>query len=108
VTAGLKRAPNKNCRTSKPRGDVLNLSRDEESVLGALLPHSFEFSDAPDFARSKGPASRAPRMVAMKKCDGQTRKQIIKDLTLEYNKLAAGEHHERSCSKITTAQMAVG
>ena len=74
-------------------------------VLGALLPHSLNFQMHQILLEAKA-SEQSARMVAMKNATDNA-KQIIKDLTLEYNKLRQA-NITKELLEITTAQMAVG
>ncbi|MGH7968727.1 MAG: ATP synthase F1 subunit gamma, partial [Limisphaerales bacterium] len=56
-----------------------------EQVLGALLPHSLNFEVYQILLEAKA-SEHSARMVAMKNATDNA-KQLIKDLTLEYNKM---------------------
>ena len=85
--------------------DVFDFEPDEETVLGELLPHSLTFQMHQILLETKA-SEQSARMVAMKNAtDNAT--QIIKDLTLEYNKLRQA-NITKELLEITTAQMAVG
>ncbi len=74
------------------------------AVLGALLPHYIHYQVYHAYLESKA-SEHSARMVAMKNATDNA-KQIIKDLTLEYNKVRqAGITKE--LLEITTAQMAM-
>jgi len=74
------------------------------AVLGALLPHYIHFQVYHAYLEAKA-SEHSARMVAMKNATDNA-KQIIKDLTLEYNKVRqAGITKE--LLEITTAQMAM-
>ncbi|HAV64222.1 MAG TPA: ATP synthase F1 subunit gamma [Verrucomicrobiales bacterium] len=75
------------------------------SVLGALLPHYLNYQLYQVLLESKA-SEHSARMVAMKNATDNA-KQIIKDLTLEYNKLRQA-NITRELLEITTAQMALG
>jgi F-type H+-transporting ATPase subunit gamma len=85
--------------------DVFEFEPDEESVLGELLPHSLNFQLHQVLLETKA-SEQSARMVAMKNATDNA-KQIIKDLTLEYNKLRQA-NITKELLEITTAQMAVG
>jgi F-type H+-transporting ATPase subunit gamma len=85
--------------------DVFDFEPDEETVLGELLPHSLNFQMHQILLETKA-SEQSARMVAMKNATDNA-KQIIKDLTLEYNKLRQA-NITRELLEITTAQMAVG
>jgi F-type H+-transporting ATPase subunit gamma len=75
------------------------------AVLGALLPHYIHFQVYQCYLEAKA-SEHSSRMVAMKNATDNA-KQMIKDLTLEYNKVRqAGITKE--LLEITTAQMAMG
>ncbi len=85
--------------------DVFDFEPDEETVLGALLPHSLNFQMHQILLETKA-SEQSARMVAMKNATDNA-KQIIKDLTLEYNKLRQA-NITKELLEITTAQMALG
>jgi F-type H+-transporting ATPase subunit gamma len=85
--------------------DVFEFEPEEETVLGALLPHSLNFQMHQILLEAKA-SEQSSRMVAMKNATDNA-KQIIKDLTLEYNKLRQA-NITKELLEITTAQMAVG
>ncbi len=85
--------------------DVFDFEPDEETVLGHLLPHSLNFQMHQILLETKA-SEQSARMVAMKNATDNA-KQIIKDLTLEYNKLRQA-NITKELLEITTAQMAVG
>jgi len=58
---------------------------DVEQVLGALLPHSLNFQVYQILLEAKA-SEQSARMVAMKNATDNAN-QLIKDLTLEYNKI---------------------
>ena len=78
---------------------------DPANVLGALLPHYLNFQIYQFLLEAKA-SEHSARMVAMKSATDNA-KQIIKDLTLEYNKLRQA-NITRELLEITTAQMAMG
>jgi|SRR5262245_39416251 len=76
-----------------------------EAVLGSLLPHYVNFQVYQILLEAKA-SEHSSRMVAMKNAtDNAT--QLIKDLTLEYNKLRQ-TNITKELLEITTAQMAMG
>jgi F-type H+-transporting ATPase subunit gamma len=85
--------------------EVFDFEPDEEKVLGELLPHSLNFQMHQILLETKA-SEQSARMVAMKNATDNA-KQIIKDLTLEYNKLRQA-NITKELLEITTAQMAVG
>jgi F-type H+-transporting ATPase subunit gamma len=76
-----------------------------EDVLGSLLPHYLNYLMYQVLLESKA-SEHSARMVAMKSATDNA-KQMIKDLTLEYNKLRQA-NITRELLEITTAQMALG
>jgi len=74
-------------------------------VLGSLLPHYLNFQIYQILLEAKA-SEHSSRMVAMKNATDNA-KQLIKDLTLEYNKLRQA-NITRELLEITTAQMAMG
>jgi F-type H+-transporting ATPase subunit gamma len=76
-----------------------------DQVLGALLPHYLNFQVYQILLESKA-SEHSSRMVAMKNATDNA-KQLIKDLTLEYNKLRQA-NITKELLEITTAQMALG
>jgi F-type H+-transporting ATPase subunit gamma len=84
--------------------DVIEFEPDEETVLGELLPHSLNFQMQQILLETKA-SEQSARMVAMKNATDNAQ-QIIKDLTLEYNKLRQA-NITNELLEITTAQMAV-
>jgi F-type H+-transporting ATPase subunit gamma len=75
------------------------------AVLGDLLPHYLNFQLYQILLEAKA-SEHSSRMVAMKNATDNA-KQLIKDLTLEYNKLRQA-NITRELLEITTAQMALG
>jgi F-type H+-transporting ATPase subunit gamma len=104
VTAGVN-APQPELQTDGPRTDTFEFEPDEKTVLSALLPHSLNFQMHQILLEAKA-SEQSARMVAMKNATDNA-KQIIKDLTLEYNKLRQA-NITKELLEITTAQMAVG
>jgi F-type H+-transporting ATPase subunit gamma len=76
-----------------------------DSVLGSLLPHYMNFQVYQILLEAKA-SEHSSRMVAMKNATDNA-KQLIKDLTLEYNKLRQA-NITKELLEITTAQMALG
>ena len=76
-----------------------------EGVLGSLLPHYLNFQVYQFLLEAKA-SEHSSRMVAMKNATDNA-KQLIKDLTLEYNKLRQA-NITKELLEITTAQMALG
>ncbi len=75
-----------------------------EGVLSALLPHYLNFRVYQILLESKA-SEQSSRMVAMKNATDNA-KQIIKDLTLEYNKLRQA-NITKELLEITSAAMAM-
>jgi F-type H+-transporting ATPase subunit gamma len=78
---------------------------DPAAVLGNLLPHYLNFQVYQYLLEAKA-SEHSARMVAMKNATDNA-KQLIKDLTLEYNKLRQA-NITKELLEITTAQMAMG
>jgi len=76
-----------------------------EQVLSAILPHFVNFIVYQVLLEAKA-SEHSARMVAMKNATDNA-KQLIKDLTLEYNKLRQA-NITKELLEITTAQMALG
>ena len=76
-----------------------------EGVMGSLLPHFMNFQVYQILLEAKA-SEHSSRMVAMKNATDNA-KQLIKDLTLEYNKLRQA-NITKELLEITTAQMALG
>jgi F-type H+-transporting ATPase subunit gamma len=76
-----------------------------EQVLGAVLPHFINFAVYRALLEAKA-SEHSARMVAMKNATDNAN-QLIKDLTLEYNKLRQA-NITKELLEITTAQMALG
>jgi F-type H+-transporting ATPase subunit gamma len=78
---------------------------DEHSVLDAILPHYVAFQLF-QMALNARASEHSARMVAMKNATDNA-KELIKDLTLEYNKVRQA-NITTELLEITTAQLAVG
>ena len=78
---------------------------DEHSVLDAILPHYIAFQIF-QMALDARASEHSARMVAMKNATDNA-KELIKDLTLEYNKVRQA-NITTELLEITTAQLAVG
>ena len=76
-----------------------------EQVLGELLPHYINFQVYQILLEAKA-SEHSARMVAMKNATDNAN-QLIKDLTLEYNKLRQ-TNITKELLEIATAQMAMG
>ena len=104
VTAGVN-APQPELQNAGVRTDSFEFEPDEKTVLSELLPHSLNFQMHQILLEAKA-SEQSARMVAMKNATDNA-KQLIKDLTLEYNKLRQA-NITKELLEITTAQMAVG
>jgi F-type H+-transporting ATPase subunit gamma len=104
VTAGVN-VPQPELQSSGVRTDSFEFEPDEKSVLSELLPHSLNFQIHQILLEAKA-SEQSARMVAMKNATDNA-KQIIKDLTLEYNKLRQS-NITKELLEIASAQMAVG
>lgn len=76
-----------------------------DQVLGALLPHTLNFEVYQILLEAKA-SEHSARMVAMKNATDNA-KQLIKDLTLEYNKLRQA-NITKELLEISSAAMALG
>jgi F-type H+-transporting ATPase subunit gamma len=76
-----------------------------QDVFGALLPHYINFQVYQILLEAKA-SEHSARMVAMKNATDNA-KQLIKDLTLEYNKLRQA-NITKELLEITSAAMAMG
>jgi F-type H+-transporting ATPase subunit gamma len=85
--------------------DVFEFEPDETTVLGALLPHSLNFQVHQILLEARA-SEHSARMVAMKNATDNAQ-QLIKELTLDYNKLRQS-NITNELLEIATAQMAVG
>jgi F-type H+-transporting ATPase subunit gamma len=104
ATAGVS-APVRELPPSPVPVDTFEFEPDEKSVLCELLPHSLNFQMHQVLFESKA-SEHSARMVAMKNATDNAQ-QLIKDLTLEYNKLRQS-NITKELLEIATAQMAVG
>ncbi|HEY5232282.1 MAG TPA: F0F1 ATP synthase subunit gamma, partial [Verrucomicrobiae bacterium] len=104
VTAGVN-VPAQQLQSAGVRTDSFEFEPDEKTVLSELLPHSLNFQMHQILLEAKA-SEQSARMVAMKNATDNA-KQLIKDLTLEYNKLRQA-NITKELLEITTAQMAVG
>jgi len=104
VTVGIN-APAQELAPAGPRIDTFEFEPDEKTVLGALLPHSLNFQVHQILLEARA-SEHSARMVAMKNATDNA-KQIMKDLTLEYNKLRQS-NITKELLEIASAQMAVG
>ena len=104
VKAGHGDVPAQELPTALPT-DVFEFEPDERTVLGALLPHSLNFRVHQILLEARA-SEHSARMVAMKNATDNAQ-QLIKALTLEYNKLRQS-NITNELLEIATAQMAVG
>jgi len=104
VTVGVNAAA-ENLQPGAVRTDIFEFEPDEKTVLSALLPHSLNFRIHQILFEARA-SEHSSRMVAMKNATDNA-KQLIKDLTLEYNKLRQS-NITKELLEIATAQMAVG
>jgi F-type H+-transporting ATPase subunit gamma len=88
----------------KARGGEFVFEPNETAVLAAILPHylGYEIYQMVLDARA---SEHSARMVAMKNATDNA-KQLVKDLTLEYNKVRQASI-TTELLEITTAQLAV-
>jgi len=102
VTAGVGAAP---AERSASSGTDFIFEPGQEQVVGALLPHSLNFQVFQILLEAKA-SEQSSRMVAMKNATDNA-KQLVKDLTLEYNKMRQAGI-TRELLEITSAAMALG
>jgi len=105
VTAGIADARQELPVQAGPRLDTFEFEPDERTVLGELLPHCLNFQVHQILLEARA-SEHSARMVAMKNATDNAN-QLIKDLTLEYNKLRQS-NITKELLEIATAQMAVG
>jgi len=84
--------------------DTFEFEPDETTVLGELLPHSLNFKVYQILLEARA-SEYSAKLVAMKNAT-ENAMQLIKDLTLEYNKLRQA-NITKELLEIATAQMAV-
>src|SRR5436190_1519567 len=104
VTAGVH-GSEMDAELASARGVEYLFEPSAGQVLGELLPHYLNFRIYQILLEAKA-SEHSARMVAMKNATDNA-KQIIKDLTLEYNKLRQA-NITKELLEITTAQMALG
>ena len=92
-------------RTLEASGQEFLFEPDAPEVLSSLLPHYINYLLFQILLESKA-SEHSSRMVAMKNATDNAN-QIIKDLTLEYNKIRQASITSELL-EITTAQMALG
>ena len=102
VTAGVGATPAERRETAGP--DFL-FEPGQEQVISALLPHSLNFQVFQILLEAKA-SEQSSRMVAMKNATDNA-KQLVKDLTLEYNKMRQAGI-TRELLEITSAAMSLG
>ncbi|HXR48352.1 MAG TPA: ATP synthase F1 subunit gamma [Candidatus Limnocylindrales bacterium] len=105
VKAGHGDAPKPEPLSPTVTTEVFEFEPDETTVLGALLPHSLSFRIYQILLEARA-SEHSARMVAMKNATDNAQ-QLIKGLTLEYNKLRQS-NITKELLEIATAQMAVG
>lgn len=88
----------------RARGKEFLFEPDPGTVLGNLLPHYLNYQMY-QFLHEAKASEQSARMVAMKNATDNA-EQIIKDLTLDYNKLRQA-NITKELLEITTAQMAM-
>ena len=104
VKAGHGKAQTEESPAKGVTTDVFEFEPDETTVLGALLPHGLNFRVHQILLEAKA-SEHSARMVAMKNATDNAQ-QLIKDLTLDYNKLRQS-NITKELLEIATAQMAV-
>jgi F-type H+-transporting ATPase subunit gamma len=105
VTAGASsQAQPEELPASGMATDVFEFEPDETTVLGKLLPHSLNFKVYQILLEARA-SEYSAKLVAMKNAT-ENAMQLIKDLTLEYNKLRQA-NITKELLEIATAQMAM-
>jgi F-type H+-transporting ATPase subunit gamma len=104
VQAGRGEAQTEESPAKSTTPDVFEFEPDETTVLGALLPHSLNLHVHQILLEARA-SEHSARMVAMKNATDNAQ-QLIKGLTLEYNKLRQS-NITNELLEIATAQMAV-
>ena len=104
VAVGIN-TPAESLPPAATRTDIFEFEPDEKTVLSDLLPHSINFRVHQILFEARA-SEQSARMVAMKNATDNA-KQLIKDLTLEYNKLRQS-NITKELLEIASAQMAVG
>src|ERR1700690_2633323 len=105
VRAGHGDAPEPEPQLPAVTTDIFEFEPDETTVLGELLPHSLSFRVYQILLEARA-SEHSARMVAMKNATDNAQ-QLIKGLTLEYNKLRQS-NITKELLEIASAQMAVG
>jgi F-type H+-transporting ATPase subunit gamma len=103
VSAGIAQPQEEQRELTRTATDFIFEPRIEQ-VLGALLPHSLNFQLYQILLEAKA-SEQSARMVAMKSATDNAN-QLIKDLTLEYNKLRQA-NITNELLEISTAAMAM-
>ncbi|MFZ4116075.1 MAG: ATP synthase F1 subunit gamma [Chthoniobacterales bacterium] len=103
-SAASTQAPSKLSDANQEIGEYL-FEPSPEYVLNAILPYSFHFEVFQKILDERA-SEQSARMVAMKAATDNA-KNLVKDLTLEYNK-ARQASITTELLEITTAQMALG
>ncbi|MGA3266176.1 MAG: ATP synthase F1 subunit gamma [Verrucomicrobiota bacterium] len=104
VATGAGQRPPEHLPEAAPSVDTFEFEPDEPTVLGALLPHSLNFKMYQLLLEARA-SEYSAKLVAMKNAT-ENAMQLIKDLTLEYNKLRQA-NITRELLEIASAQMAV-
>ena len=97
-------APAQIASEQKPQGGEFVFEPNENAVLAAILPHYLGY-EIYQMALEARASEHSARMVAMKNATDNA-KQLVKDLTLEYNKVRQASI-TTELLEITTAQLAV-
>jgi F-type H+-transporting ATPase subunit gamma len=97
-------APGDIASGEKALGGEFVFEPNETAVLAAILPHSLSY-EIYQMVLDARASEHSARMVAMKNATDNA-KQIVKDLTLEYNKVRQASI-TTELLEITTAQLAV-
>jgi len=104
VTAGVSPAPEEEQQQELSGTQEFLFEPSPEQVLGELLPHSLNFQVYQILLEAKA-SEHSARMVAMKNATDNAM-QLIKDLTLEYNKLRQA-NITKELLEISSAAMAL-
>jgi F-type H+-transporting ATPase subunit gamma len=105
VTVGIGGAQEETKVEEVKGAGAVTFEPDQTEVLTALLPHFVHFQVYQMLLDARA-SEHSSRMVAMKNATDNA-KQLIKDLTLEYNKIRQASI-TTELLEITTAQMALG
>jgi F-type H+-transporting ATPase subunit gamma len=104
VSAGIPHPPEAEQKLMQGATEFL-FEPNAEQVLGGLLPHSLNFQVYQILLEAKA-SEQSARMVAMKNATDNAN-QLIKDLTIEYNKLRQA-NITKELLEIASAAMAMG